>query len=352
MGVNDDLLDAAIAHQVQLQRLSSGTVRRILSLLKQSETRLIARLAEDGASGLSRSRQERLLAHIKRIIASAHKDATGALVADLDGLAAYEGEFQQDLFRRVLPVQVQTIAPSTAQLVAAANARPFQGKLLREVYSELEASAFRKVRDTIRLGFIEGRTTDQIIRDLRGTRAQGYKDGILQRSRRETEAVVRTALNHTANVAREHIYEQNSAVIKGVRFVATLDGRTTLQCASLDGKVFEPGKGPRPPLHHNCRSCTTPVTKSWRELGFDIDELPPGTRASMDGQVPADLTYSDWLRKKPKAFQDEVLGPTRGKLFRKGDLDLARFTDRKGEALSLDQMRRKERDAWQAAFDA
>jgi hypothetical protein len=65
-----------------------------------------------------------------------------------------------------------------------------------------------------------------------------------------------------------------------------------------------------------------PITKSWRELGFDIDELPEGTRisrpgypiegprggrdwgksspgeGSVQGYVPASTRYADWIGNK------------------------------------------------------
>lgn len=348
MGVNDDLADALTRHQVYLQRLSGGIVRKIIALLNRSDARIVERLLAQDVSQLSRARQERLLSDIRRIVETAHSDATGALQIELEGLAEYEGEYQLDLFRRVVPVRLETVTPSAEQIIAAVNSRPFQGKLLREVYAELPQAAFRRVRDAIRAGFVEGRTTDQIVRDIRGTRAQGYKDGVIEQSRRAAEAVVRTATNHTANTAREYVYERNSALIKGVRWNATLDGRTTLICASRDGKVYHPGKGPRPPAHFNCRSSTSPVLKSWRELGFDADEVPAGTRASMDGQVPSDLTYDDWLRRQPAAFQDEVLGARKAALFREG-VKVDRFVDRRGREFTLDELKRREREAWEAA---
>ena len=348
MSVNDDLLDALTRHQVYLQRLSGGIVRKVIALLNRSDARIVERLLSEDVSSLSRTRQERLLSEIRRIVEGAYEDATGALQIELEGLAEYEGEFQLDLFRRTVPVDLETVTPSGEQIIAAVNSRPFQGKLLREVYKELPAASFRRVRDAIRGGFVEGLTTGQIVRSIRGTRAQGYKDGILQQGRRETEAVVRTATNHTANTAREYIYERNASLIKGVRWNATLDGRTTLICASRDGKVYDPGKGPRPPAHFNCRSSTSPVLKSWRELGFDADEVPAGTRASMDGQVPADTTYDAWLRKQPRAFQDEVLGQKKAALFREG-VKVDRFVDRRGREFTLDELKRREREAWEAA---
>lgn len=348
MAANDDLADALTRHQIYLQRYGSATVRKILSLLKRSDARIVGRLLREDLSALSRTRQERLLTEMRRIIDSAYTDATGALQLDLEALATYEGEYQLDLFKRVLPVKLETVVPSADQLLAAVNSRPFQGKLLKEVYSELSASAFRKVRDTIRAGIVEGRTTDQVVRDIRGRRSMGFRDGILESNRRATETVVRTAINHTANTVREYTYERNGNLIKGVRWNSTLDGRTSAVCRARDGKVYEPGKGPRPPAHFNCRSSTSPVTKSWRELGFDIDELPPATRASMNGQVPADQNYDAWLRKQPKEFQVEVLGRARAKLFRKG-LKMERFVDRKGSTLTLEELKRQERDLWEKA---
>jgi SPP1 gp7 family putative phage head morphogenesis protein len=346
MAINDEILDRLTGHQIGLQRLSTATLRKVLAQLKRSDARIVARLLDENMSALSRTRLEKLLGDIRRIINGAYTDAMGTLRVELEALAAYETQYQLDLFRRVLPVKFETVTPAAAQVVAAVNSRPFQGKLLREVYQELPAAVFRQVRDTIRGGFIEGRTTDQIVRDLRGTAAQGYKDGILAKTKRDVEAVVRTAVNHTANSARQATYAANDDLVKGVQWVSTLDQRTSAVCRANDGKVFPVDKGPRPPAHFNCRSSTTPILKSWRELGFDADELPPGTRASMNGQVPADQDYDTWLRKQPKDVQDDVLGKTKGDLFRAG-LKMDRFVDRTGVEYTLDQLKKREAEIWE-----
>lgn len=120
-------------------------------------------------------------------------------------------------------------------------------------------------------------------------------------------------------------------------------------CRARDGKIYPVDSGPRPPAHVACRSSTAPVTKSWKELGLNLNEAPPGTRASMNGQVPDDLVYSSWLRKQPVEFQEEVLGKTKATLFRKGEIDLDRFVDRAGNELTLAELRRKEAEAWERA---
>jgi hypothetical protein len=83
------------------------------------------------------------------------------------------------------------------------------------------------------------------------------------------------------------------------------------------------------------------VLKSWKELGIPADEMSPGTRASMDGQVPADTTYAEWFAKQSAERQDEILGPVRAKLYREGRVSFDRFYDDKGRFLTLDQLAAK-----------
>jgi SPP1 gp7 family putative phage head morphogenesis protein len=351
LALNDDIADALTGHQIGLQRLSNATVRKILALLNRSDARIVARLLEDDISALSRARQDALLNDIRRIVASVYEDATGALQVDLERLGQYEAEYTAKLFGRLVPIEFNTIRPSAEQIIAATNSRPFQGRILRDWYKELERGSFERLRNVIRAGIVEGRTIDQLVREVRGTRAQGFKDGILQVNRRAAEATVRTAISHTANSARELIYAQNEDIIKGVQWSATLDGRTSAVCRARDGKVYPVNKGPRPPAHPNCRSSTVPVTKSWREMGIDMDEAPAGTRASMNGQVAANQTYDDWLRKQPVTFQDDVLGVRKAQLFRAG-LKMDRYVDRAGVEYTLDELKRREADIWQRAFQS
>jgi len=172
-------------------------------------------------------------------------------------------------------------------------------------------------------------------------RALQYTDGLMETSRRDAAAMVRTAVSHTANFTRTKFYEENSDLLKGEKFLATLDSKTTIRCASLDGQIFPVGKGPIPPIHWNCRSTRVGVVKSWKELGIDLPESAVSTRASLDGQVPEDMTYSKWLRGRSAEFQDDVLGAARGKLFRANKIELDRFVDRNGRMMTLDQLRKK-----------
>ena len=176
------------------------------------------------------------------------------------------------------------------------------------------------------------------------------------------EAVVRTALGHTAGNTHDAFYERNADLIKALKWSSTLDLRTTPQCRIRDGKLYSPaghkpmgheipwGAGPGR-LHWRCRSASVPVTKSNKELGIDLPdlELRNKTRASMDGQVSSDTSYSDWLKKQSAARQDEVLGATRAKLMRDGKLEMSEMYSHKGVFLTLDELRTRDAEAFKRA---
>ncbi|HHZ4751435.1 TPA: polymorphic toxin-type HINT domain-containing protein [Yersinia enterocolitica] len=95
-------------------------------------------------------------------------------------------------------------------------------------------------------------------------------------------------------------------------------------------------------LVSNCRSMETLITKSWRELGIDIDEMDEGTRASMDGQVPAGTTYGEWLQRQSYRRQVQVLGETRARLMKDAGMRTDEFFTDTGEWLTLKQLQQFE----------
>ena len=106
-------------------------------------------------------------------------------------------------------------------------------------------------------------------------------------------------------------------------------------------------------LVHNCRSTTSPLFKEDVKVsGKKLTKLDQGgTRASIEGQVSADLDYNDWLKRQTKEFQVGVLGKQKAELFRKGDITMDKFVNNKGQELTLDQLKSKNPTAWSKAFD-
>jgi SPP1 gp7 family putative phage head morphogenesis protein len=213
---------------------------------------------------------------------------------------------------------------------------------MAELYGQWSANTQQAFVQAIRLGVAQGETVQQMIVRVRGSatgRRGVYAGGILQTTTRGAEAMVRTAVAHVNHEARQATYAENEDLFSGYQYVATLDAATCLVCGPLDGKVYAVGENiPLLPQHYNCRCVLIPIVKSWKELGFDRDELPPGTRASMDGQVPEKTTYAEWLGRQSEALQNEILGKGRAELFRAGTPIDDMRSDR-GRILTLQELR-------------
>lgn len=360
--VNAALQDEAIDHAVDLQRYSVDVVRRMIAVLNRSDARLVAQLSEAlmrlEATSFTVERLEEVLGAVRATNAAAYRAVLAALETDLRSFGEYEAAYEVRALRASVPpavaVQVPVNGVALEQMYAAALSRPFQGRLLAGWMANLEASRATAIRNAVRAGFVEGRTVPEIVRQIRGSRTANYADGLLNRPRRELEAVVRTAISHTAQTARQLTYDANADIVKALKWVSTLDSRTSPMCRVRDGLDYTAtvphrpighkvpwGDGPGR-LHFNCRSVSVPVLKSWRELGLDVDDVPPATRASMDGQVPADTTYGQWLARQSAARQDDILGPERGALLRAGRVTFERFSDDRGRWLTLAELRKRE----------
>lgn len=339
----------------------------MLKVLNDADAELSARLLvaldDMPAGSFSVTRLESLLGSVKRLNQQAVNSYYKSLADELLDFSGYESGYQLSLFDSLLPEVVKRKFPLQAiteqQIYAAATARPFQGRLLKEWADNLETDRLTRITNAVRNGYLVGDTNEQIVRKVRGSRANQYKDGALEVSRRNASAIVRTAVAHTAAVARDEFADKNSDYIKGKKWLSTLDTRTTVLCMVRDGKQYtmddKPighkipyGEGPGR-IHFCCRSTETLITKSWREMGIDIDEMPAGTRSSMDGQVPADTTYLDWLKNQPVSRQNEVLGPNRASLMRDGGLSPEKFFTDKGKYLSIDQLKELDDKAFSEA---
>lgn len=364
--VNELIQDELIRHAVGLDGYSNNVVSRILAILNRSDRRMFAELIEALADvdplTFKAERLASMLASVRAIITAGAAEAGAKLLDELREFVDYETAYLHQMLLANTPAAVHVAAVSANAVYSAAMSRPFQGVLLKEVWNDVADQKMKLVRQSIAQGYLEGKTTDQIIRELRGTKAKGFTDGLVQKSRRDVEAVVRTAIGHTAGNAQDGFYEKNADVIKGLKWSSTLDLRTTPQCRIRDGKLYTPdthkpmgheipwGAGPGR-LHWRCRSASVPQVKSNKELGIDLPdlELRNKTRASMDGQVANDTSYGDWLKQQTAARQNEVLGPARARLMREGKLDLADMYSNKGVFLTLDELRARDAEAFKLA---
>lgn len=356
---NLDIRDALLAHQVQLLRFSKGLSKRIVSLLNKIEPELTrklkARLDKIAAQGFdpgpATTQRMIRLSRLIRAIQLPTWEAINTLVrTELVGLAVGENVFVAGIITDLLPVKFAPVLPSVQELRGIVFARPFQNRILVDWLATFQLNDRRRMMDQIRQGLVFGETPTQIAKRIFGTQALGGTDGVREITRRGAQTLSQTATSAISNATRQALYKANKRVIPREQYVATLDSRTTPICQSLDGDVFPVDEGPIPPLHFNCRSIRVPLIDG-RKLGsrpatpFTEKDLRglrgPARRrrvAQLTGKVPAKTTYQKWLGDQKASFQDEVLGPTRGRLFRAGEIDLKGFVDNSGDTFTLRQL--------------
>lgn len=107
------------------------------------------------------------------------------------------------------------------------------------------------------------------------------------------------------------VRQANTDVLAGWDWISALDSRTCPSCFAQHG-THHPVDEPGPNDHPQGRCSALPITKTWAELGFDIEEPPslmPDARTTFD--------------RMPQADQLKVMGPKRLELLDAGDIDWA-----------------------------
>lgn len=148
---------------------------------------------------------------------------------------------------------------------------------------------------------------------------------VLDRSRRSANSLAATSTNHVANVTRVQFGEANKKLIKGYVFIAVLDSSTSQTCRSGDQTTMS-ADDPRfsawsPPRHRGCRSALSYDVNDRYKLDEDATKRASSFR--VDGlQKPKPVSskgiYYDNMAKLSAADQDQILGVSLGKAFRKG----------------------------------
>lgn len=346
-----DALDTAVRHQVYVERVSANVaagVKQKTARIGKVTTRKILDLDGELAQ-LTSDQLDALLVAAKKENLQVMLDALAELTPQLEQLGLYEGQFAaKSLGGITRGVRIRALKAGEAYQAALADPITATGQKLEVFLDEWTERQAKAVSNLIGKGYSTGWTNQQMIQAINGTKAAGYADGIVANAGTAAEAVVRTAVQHVASAARMETWARNSDVVTGYRFIATLDGKTTQICRSLDGRIFKLGEGPVPPLHIRCRSTT--VAEVSDEFAF-LDE--GATRSSATGYVDANQTYYGWLKNQPAEFQADAIGETRAKLLRDGGLSAEEFArlnlGRNFQPMTLDEMRKKEPTAFKKA---
>ena len=338
MNANEQIADATVERALVLSRYSAGTGRKIVELLNDVQRDIIRRLP-DVAGEVSRRRLLSQLKEIQELIGSSYDDITKLALDELNELAEIEALWQMNSVNSVVGVEIMRAMPTAAALEAIVTNGLVLGNPAATWWAQQSQQAQNEFSRVIRLGLSQSETNQQIARRVRDSM------GIQQR---HAFALVKTSTQAVAMQARDEMLATNDDVVKGKISIATLDGRTTFVCADCDQATYNLKNEPikpkkRPyiaiPRHFGCRSMWSPLLKKWDEMGLPFDEFSPSTRASLDGQIPADTSFDKFLSGKSAAWQDKYLGKGRAELYREGKITLSDMVDGLGRELTIAQLR-------------
>ena len=355
--VSEKLKNIEIRNQVFLEGLKQGEHVKFAKFLRRLSADINNRLLSEDGAARNRQRLKILLSDLTSIQSAIYTEYADLLKSDLEDITIDQADFEAKALEKVSRNFISVI-PASTQLLTASRVLPMSvqgltGKpLLQPFIKDWTETSINRVNNLVQQGFAQGKTTNQIALEIRGTKQQKFKNGELAKINRDNLAIVRTSVQHVASVGRTEAMRENDDLVKGYEWVSTLDSRTTPQCRGLDGQRFKIGKGPLPPIHVNCRSTTVAVLDERFDF-LDEGAKRPAVGAEKTGQVSADMTYYQWLKTQPASFQNSVIGPNRGKLLRNGGLSADEFADlsldKNFKPLTLDEMRAKRPEVFEEA---
>ena len=333
MAIADQALSQTTAQAIEIQKIANG--------VSIDHARNIRRVLNDTYTNDARVRNQ---------IDEAINELSRNIRSTTRGIVQVCIEMELDFLRRAFTdrgqLRVGVGTPLRQEQIQAIAQMKYGGRTHAEWLNRLRVSTRAATRRalTLRNPNPTSNRVTQIYPELRRTVLGGRVGG-------QADAYIHSYLTNVESTARQLVRTRNRHLIKAEQYTAILDTRTSTICQHLHGRIvtygdrrplyprLEPSTR-RPPQHPACRSSMTPIFKSWRELG--LRGLSPAARTNLNGQPPrAFRRFTDFLRSISDEQQLSILGPTRYDLWKRQGIQPEKFINRKGERLTIEQLRSK-----------
>lgn len=277
-------LEETIKRAVWLRRVENGLAKEI-ELLFESEMKL---------TGTIQNHIIRLRASIERLYVGLDASIDPALVSIAELASGRTVAAMESLSGK----KASAVSVSRPRLSEILDGDAIEGRTLSEWRTYNRLRFHQRLNAQMNESIIAGESSQ-----LSQTR---FIDKVLKPSIRAEQILEKTAASNLANAA---VWEsaEASGLSRGYRIKVTLDGRTSKICLSIaaQNRVYPYApSSPRPPLHLLCRSILMPVV-----IGHEHKDIP------QDGDA--------WFHGLSDDKQDDILGPKRAALFRRGRIGLA-----------------------------
>lgn len=351
--IPDRIHSATIRETVNQLRYEAGLRAKVLRLLDGLGKDLVRELADAGLdtprTDWARARLRELLRVTERRSAEVYGEVEALTSEELRGLVEVSADrIVAGVNKAIGADLLQPMNWTTEQIAAIADDSLIFGAKSRQWWSRQAGDYAQAFGDQMRMGMLRGEALGDLVKRVKG---------LQEISTRNAERLVRSSVISVANEAHLAAFQANADIMAGVEWSATLDKRTCPRCAALDGKVwdlsYQPIRGNSTPfpgavLHWQDRCTQLPVTKTWEELATknkdlarQLDQIPPGERASMGGPVSGDTTWEGWFKGLERKDQVEILGPGRVALLDSGKVRISDLVDQRGNELTLAELRGK-----------
>lgn len=316
MAVNDDALRLQADLERRLDAILDAQTRDLVKawaiawdeisgdLVDAIETLLDAYNTDELITAAAAARSEKLaavLVFIGEQLTALAAQAGVRITRDVSAVIQAAGASQADIIRAMLPADAAGMVPDRWSAAVA----PVEA-MVRRVTEQITAlhyplapDAYDVVRRELIRSIAVGENPRVTARRMVGRAGQGFNGGL-------TRALVisRTELVDAHREAAEYAQNLHADVLTGWIWLATLTSRTCRSCLAMHGEEF-PLTQLGPDDHQQGRCVRMPKTRTWADLGFDVEEPPstvPDAEAFFDGLTPREQQrilgrdgYQAWL---------------------------------------------------------
>lgn len=163
---------------------------------------------------------------------------------------------------------------------------PGTGHLPLEMVKDFANTTMTQMMLIVKRAYADNLSLEDTLKLIKGTKDANFKDGMMRKISNQFATVTRTIMQHMKSFLS---YNLGRLVYDKYQWISTIDSVTTAICQSRHLKIYEYGKGPRPPAHYNCRSVIV------------------GILGNLANMAPA--SFFDWIKAQPVNFLRDVLTP-------------------------------------------
>jgi SPP1 gp7 family putative phage head morphogenesis protein len=231
------LLSDANLFSLNLLRVEAGWRGEVVKILEDTKKGLVKRLSTEDLTKAKKAELEKFLKGTDDQIKDAYKVIKQVGAENLEKIATISSKQTAKSMSTAIKVGIPTL--TAAQLTAVAKGPAIEGSPMEAWWNGQELSTQRRIKGAIQQGIALGEPMEEIRKRIQGTKVKNYKDDIVEPSKREAQAIVRTATQSIANSSRIATIREQGDLVKAIQWSSVLDSRTTIICRALSGKLWD-----------------------------------------------------------------------------------------------------------------